>query len=203
MNKTCTTFNDENSLLLNQTVNELRRVIENMANLEASTEVLQQLKQQASVLAGLTAQHQGQKPIPQFHLNFSHDNINAFLPYGPFTGYFNPLAAPVEVELDGEKVIGKINFGSAYEGPPNSVHGGIISGVFDQLLAIATTVHKIPGPTAYLTTNYHLPTPIKQDLRFEAWIDNIEGRKVFVKGVCLAGGETLSSAEGLFIKFNQ
>jgi acyl-coenzyme A thioesterase PaaI-like protein len=115
------------------------------------------------------------------------------------SGRYSPLAPPVELSVEGSHVVGVVTFASAYEGPPGSVHGGIVAGVYDQLLAFANIVGGVPGPTASLSVQYRRPTPLGVELRFEAWTERAEGRKVWARGTCHVGGEQVSEAEGLFI----
>jgi acyl-coenzyme A thioesterase PaaI-like protein len=100
--------------------------------------------------------------------------------------------------------VGRVTFGEAYEGPPDSVHGGIIASSYDQMLAFACMAHDAGGPTATLTVQFRKPTPLRVPLRFEAWIDRIEGRKVFARGTChTPDGEVVSESEGLFVRFQR
>jgi acyl-CoA thioesterase FadM len=68
-----------------------------------------------------------------------------------------------------------------------------------QILAIANLANGVGGPTASLTVTYKRPTPLHTPLRFEAWTDRIDGRKVWARGRCHAGDELVSESEGLFI----
>jgi hypothetical protein len=97
------------------------------------------------------------------------------------------------------KVIGKVRYGYAYEGPPGCVHGGIIAAAFDEVLGFAQSLSGKPGMTGTLTIRYRKPTPLDTDLVFEGWVDRIEGRKIFTVGHCRVGDEVTAEAEGLFI----
>ena len=55
------------------------------------------------------------------------------------------------------------------------------------------------GPTASLQLHYRRPTPLQVPLRFEAWQDRVEGRRVYTRGRLLVGDRTTVEAEGLFI----
>jgi acyl-CoA thioesterase FadM len=56
-----------------------------------------------------------------------------------------------------------------------------------------------PGMTGTLTIRYRTPTPLHTDLRFEAVLDRIEGRKLFCSARLLAGETLCAEAEGIFI----
>jgi acyl-coenzyme A thioesterase PaaI-like protein len=117
----------------------------------------------------------------------------------PMVGEHNPIAPPVEVKRDGETVLGRVNLGAAYEGPPGYVHGAIIAGIFDMLLGMANLASGNPGMTGTLTVRYRKPTPLHTDLSFEAKTDRREGRKIIAVGTLHAGGELTAEAEGTFV----
>ncbi len=97
------------------------------------------------------------------------------------------------------KVVGRVRYGYAYEGPPGCVHGGVIAAAFDEVLGFAQSLSGRPGMTGTLTIRYRKPTPLYTDLVFEGWVERVEGRKIFTAGVCKAGELVTAEAEGLFI----
>jgi acyl-coenzyme A thioesterase PaaI-like protein len=114
-------------------------------------------------------------------------------------GKSNPIAAPIIVWIEDERVLGKATMGWQYEGPPNCVHGGFIAALFDQFLGIGQKITKQPGFTGTLTTKYLKPTPLNTELRLEGWVDKIEGRKNFLVGEMWAGDVLTATCEGIFI----
>ena len=42
-------------------------------------------------------------------------------------------------------------------------------------------------------------TPLKTELRFRAWLDRVEGRKVYTKGELYAGDLLVAKSHGVFI----
>ncbi len=117
----------------------------------------------------------------------------------PLDGKSNPIAAPIIVWVEGDRAYGRANMGWQYEGPPNSVHGGFVAALFDQFLGIAQKITGQPGFTGTLTIKYLKPTPLDTELRFEGWVDRIEGRKNFLQGELWAGDVLTATAEGIFI----
>ena len=57
-----------------------------------------------------------------------------FFPYSPVVGPLNPVAPPLVVTFDGERLRGRVTLSATYAGPPGAVHGGIVAMVFDELL---------------------------------------------------------------------
>ncbi|WP_101758810.1 PaaI family thioesterase [Oceanicoccus sp. KOV_DT_Chl] len=117
----------------------------------------------------------------------------------PLDGKSNPIAAPIIVWTENDRVYGRANMGWQYEGPPNSVHGGFVAALFDQFLGVGQKITGQPGFTGTITIKYLKPTPIATDLRLEGWVDRIEGRKNFLVGEMWAGDVKTATCEGVFI----
>ena len=79
------------------------------------------------------------------------------------------------------------------------MHGGIIAGIFDEILGIANIAAGVGAMTGTLTIVYRSPTPLYAELRLEAHTDRIDGRKVHTVGTLHAGDRLCAEANGLFI----
>lgn len=136
---------------------------------------------------------------PEFFAGFDHS---------PFIGLANPLSPPIELSQESDRVLGRVRFGAAYEGPPGCVHGGYVAAAFDELLGAAQSVAGTAGMTARLEIDYRRPTPLGQPLVLEGWLESIEERKTWARGVLRAdqpGGDpeaVLAEARALFISFD-
>jgi acyl-coenzyme A thioesterase PaaI-like protein len=126
-------------------------------------------------------------------------DLAALFDHSPLLGKANPLAPPIEISVEDDKVIGRVTFGSAYEGPPGCVHGGYLAATFDEVLGGAQSLGGRPGMTGTLTVRYRSPTPLHTPLRFEGELERVEGRKNFTVGRCYAGDLVTAEAEGIFI----
>ncbi|HJM35168.1 MAG TPA: PaaI family thioesterase [Acidimicrobiales bacterium] len=128
--------------------------------------------------------------------------------YSLFRGESNPLAPPVRIskneDSEGkEVVVGEVSFDQTREGPPRTVHGGMIAAVFDDVLSgVLSSAGAAGSVTGKLTIRYRRPTPINTDLRFEAWIDHQQGRRLTAQAHCLANGEVTAEAEALFVRID-
>lgn len=118
----------------------------------------------------------------------------------PLAGLSNPIAPPVNHWIDGDLAFATCECGWAYEGPPGSVHGGIVAAIFDQFLGMAQIIGGQPGMTAYLNMSYHNRTPLNTELKLEGKLLRIEGRKTFMRGEMFADGTMTASCEGLFVQ---
>ena len=125
-----------------------------------------------------------------------------FFDHSPLIGKANPLASPIDIKIEGDKVIGTATFGTAYEGPPGCVHGGFVAASFDEILGAAQSMSGLPAMTGTLTIRYRKPTPLHRELRFEGELVKVEGRKVFAEGRVYAGDTLTAEAEGIFVTIN-
>lgn len=123
----------------------------------------------------------------------------AFFDHSPMLGRANPLAPPIELWRDGDVLRGRATFGSAYEGPPGSVHGGYVAAAFDEVLGSTQSLAGRPGMTAHLGVDYRSPTPLRTELSFTGWVVGVEGRKTYTRGTLHAGDRLCAEAEGLFV----
>ncbi len=131
----------------------------------------------------------------------------AFLAHGALRGTENPVAPPL-VLTDGTRADGApakvatVTMSLAYEGPPHGVHGGFVAALFDDVLGAAQGLVADPGVTGRLTVRYRHITPVEEELRFEAWIESDDGKRIVAKATCHAGGGELltAEAEALFVR---
>ncbi|WP_297725729.1 PaaI family thioesterase [Mycobacterium sp.] len=116
-------------------------------------------------------------------------------------GLCNPIAPPVVVHHDGGgRCWSEFVLGSAYEGPPKLVHGGVSALVLDHMLGEAASEGlSKPRFTGTITVKYLRGTPLGP-LRSEAWIDRREGVKVFARGFISDAAGITVEAEGVFIE---
>ncbi|GAC1313808.1 MAG: PaaI family thioesterase [Acidimicrobiales bacterium] len=115
------------------------------------------------------------------------------------SGHSNPVAAPLQLELRGDRVFGWAEYPAQYEGPPGCLHGGFVAAAFDDLLGVAQLLSGQAGYTGTLTVRMRRPTPLFRRIDYEAWVDRTEGRKIIVRGTASHDDELLAEAEGIFI----
>lgn len=117
-------------------------------------------------------------------------------------GRSNPLAPDLNMwfDEDQERAFGTVTCGWAYEGPPFHIHGGFVAAIFDQFMGMAQIIGKQPGMTGTLKTRYLRPTPLNRELRLEARLLRVEGRKTVIKAEMRDGDTVTAECEGLFIR---
>ena len=130
-------------------------------------------------------------------------DVGAFFDQSPLIGLANPLAPPITISRSGQKTaLASVTFGSAYEGPPGAVHGGFVAAAFDEVLGYVQSLSGAPGMTGTLKVRYIRPTPLHQELLFEAEITGVEGRKIFTEGRVRADEVLTAEAQGIFISID-
>jgi acyl-coenzyme A thioesterase PaaI-like protein len=131
-----------------------------------------------------------------------------YLPRSPVVGQASPIApGSIDWELidDTEhpgrrRCVATGTMTAAYEGPPRFVHGGVIALVFDELLGIANIASGCPGMTGSLTIKYRRPTPLYAALRWEAWVEEVHGRRIRSRATVHHNGELCAEADGIFVQ---
>ncbi len=118
----------------------------------------------------------------------------------PLAGWSNPIAPPLNMWIEGEVAYGSCTCGWTYEGPPGSVHGGVVASIFDQFLGMCQLIGDQPGMTGYLHVNYHNRTPLNTELKLEGRFLRVEGRKNIISAEMVADGVRTASAEALFVQ---
>ncbi len=143
------------------------------------------------------------RPLRGFAEASTSGDPRAFYDNSPLSGPANPLAPPLTMRINGNRVEGRATFGIAYEGPPGHVHGGYVAAAFDEVLGMVQSMTGNPGMTGTLTVRYRRPTPLHEELVFEGQVDRVEGRKIFTTCRLMAGEVLCAEAEGIFISVGQ
>jgi acyl-coenzyme A thioesterase PaaI-like protein len=133
-------------------------------------------------------------------LEFEVDRPGARMPLSPFAGELNPIAPPLDLRYDGDRLIGTAVLGKAYVGPPGTVHGGVVAGLMDQMVAAAGQRFDLGGVTARMTVEFRRPTPLGAALELAGWLepqDDTSSRVRRVRAEIRAGGEITVAAEAL------
>ena len=100
-----------------------------------------------------------------------------------------------------DRVEGTVSFGRWFMGGGMAAHGGAVALLFDEVLGIqAGMAAGGMTRTAYLKVDYRALTPIDIPLTTTAWVDRVEGRKLFVRGELRHGDALCAEADGLFLQ---
>lgn len=171
--------------------------------LDAPLAVFEQLAADADALEARVAAVAGAKPVPRFALPMDPGHPDGVLPYSPVTGRLNPIAPPVDASVQDGRLIAQVILGPPYEGAVGFAHGGVIAMIWDQVLALANVIRGTGGPTGELSVRYRAPSPLGRPLRFEAWHESHDGRRIRSQGHCHVGDVLVSEAEGTFVELDR
>ena len=114
----------------------------------------------------------------------------------------NILAVPVDLHVtEAGRIDGTAQFRRYHLGRNGAVHGGAVAHMFDSLLGF--TAFKLSGSraqrTAFLHVDYRKIVPVERQVRVDAGIDEIVGRKIVVSGRIVDGPDVLAEANALFV----
>lgn len=118
-------------------------------------------------------------------------------------GHGHPLMPPWRVVESGpDEVTMRGHFTRFHVGGNGAVHGGVIPLFYDWHFGMVVSAAGRPDSrTAYLHVDYRRVTPTDEPLMSRAWIDKVDGRKLFIRAAMIdAEGNVLSEANGLMIK---
>jgi acyl-coenzyme A thioesterase PaaI-like protein len=181
-------------------VREVKRVIELVAHLDSDAfdpgavdTLAARVHELGDILEGMPSLHArgglGSQPGPQ----------GSLLERSGISGRSNPLAPPVQWTVGEERTTGSAVYSPAYEGPVGHVHGGFVAAAFDDLMGAAQVTSGQAGYTGTLTVRMIRPTPLGRRIDYEAGIDRVEGRKIWVWATSSWDGERLAEASIVFI----
>lgn len=103
-------------------------------------------------------------------------------------------------EADGA-LVGRVWFGPWCEGPPGHAHGGSMAAVLDDAIGKVGWLNGHRVVAARITVHFRRLLPLGTDATLEAWIHEVDGRKVHTRGRLVDDdGSPFAEAEGLFIE---
>ncbi|MCA2304016.1 PaaI family thioesterase [Mycobacterium intracellulare] len=115
-------------------------------------------------------------------------------------GLRNPIAPPLVIHHEPDGLVwSEFVLGAAYEGPPDTVHGGMCALVLDHVLGATAHQPDKPAFTGTLTLRYRRPTALGRPLRAQAHVERVEGVKTFAVGHLADEHGVTVEAEGIFI----
>lgn len=99
-----------------------------------------------------------------------------------------------------DRLVGRAWFGAGAEGPPGHAHGGAMAAVLDEAMGSCGWLAGYPVVAAHIEADFKRMLPLGTDARLEAWVERIEGRKVFIQGLLAdEEGDLFASSRGVFV----
>jgi acyl-coenzyme A thioesterase PaaI-like protein len=112
----------------------------------------------------------------------------------------NPAGIAMRMERDGERVRGAVTLDRRHEGAPGYAHGGAVSAILDDALGMLLFVLRRPAVTARLEVDFRRPAFIGHPFGVEAWVDEVDGRKLWLRAELREAGEVVAAARSLFLE---
>jgi acyl-coenzyme A thioesterase PaaI-like protein len=185
-------------------VDDLRDILERISDRELEPAAALRAREHA---AALLAELDGPRRTRWYEVDDGGDLFEHARAYvdkmSPWRGKLNGVAVPFDVrwaDPESQRVTGHVSVPRRYEGPPHAVHGGVVAGLFDDLLGGVQALAPPIGLTAKLEITYRQPTPVETELLFEGWVHDNGERHMRAKGTCHAGGTLTAEATALFIR---
>jgi acyl-coenzyme A thioesterase PaaI-like protein len=112
----------------------------------------------------------------------------------------NPAGVGMRMERDGERVRGSVELDRRHEGAPGYAHGGAVTTILDDALGMLLFVLRRPAVTARIEVDFRRPAYIGRPFDVEAWVDRVDGRKLWMVATMRDGGEVVAEARSLFLE---
>ena len=115
-------------------------------------------------------------------------------------GKNNPIGLHLTFKFDGERIFTNKILSREYQGYENTVHGGIISTMLDEIMCkfIDAKYHE-KALTGRLDVRFKYPTPINQEVKITAWQENQRKNIITMRStVETADGVITAEATALF-----
>jgi acyl-coenzyme A thioesterase PaaI-like protein len=112
----------------------------------------------------------------------------------------NPAGIGMRMERDGERVRGSVTLDRRHEGAPGYAHGGAVSTILDDALGMLLFVLRRPAVTARLEVDFRRPAYLGRPFDVDAWVDEVDGRKLWMRAELREQGEVIATARSLFLE---
>ncbi|KAK6586050.1 hypothetical protein PZA11_001107 [Diplocarpon coronariae] len=102
-----------------------------------------------------------------------------------------------------DEILALLKLGRGLNGHIDTAHGGLLCVILDEMIGNAAEYQRSAGTstmTAYLNVTYRKPVSTPGTVLVRAWVERVEGRKIFGRGVVEDGeGVVCASGEALFL----
>ena len=178
----------------------IRDVLHRMVQTSAPNEVIEAAAADVEAAAERFAPYTNKSMYEGFAESANAGEPFGFFDHSPMLGQANPLAPPIQLWLEGDRIRGHRHVRRRLRGPARAACTAATSRRPSTRCSGSTqSLSGSPGMTGRLTVHYRKPTPLETELRFVGWIESVEGRKILTKGELWAGDLLCAEAEGLFI----
>lgn len=121
-------------------------------------------------------------------------DLRRTIPYSPFLGDLNPTSGKATIGIDGDAVRGTVTMSPIHAGPIQTVHGGVVAALLDELTSLAIMAAGHVGYTQTLTVNYRRPTPLGAEIELWACTAGQTGKVFLTSAEVRHNGDVTASA---------
>jgi hypothetical protein len=177
----------------------VRRLLGVALSMETSSDELRELTSQLAAAERALAASGPDSTAPRVGPDAPADG-RVYLDHSRDIGAFNPVFPLYEIEVEGDRAAGTVEFPIPYEGPPGVVHGGFVAVFFDAVVQHHNCDVGVAGKTTRLDVSFRRPTPLLTLLRFEiersAHADRIESTARLLRGDKVCAEATMHAIAG-------
>jgi acyl-coenzyme A thioesterase PaaI-like protein len=177
----------------------VRRLLGVALSMETSTDELRQLTAQLEEAERALAASVPASSGPRVGDDAEGDG-RVYLDHSRDIGAFNPVFPLYEIEVEGDRATGTVEFPIPYEGPPGVVHGGFIAVFFDAVVQHHNCDVGVAGKTTRLDVSFRRPTPLRMPLTFdiERWAsaERVESHARLLRGDKVCAEATMHAIAG-------
>ncbi len=101
---------------------------------------------------------------------------------------------------EGDAVVTELTFSDLHQGAPSLAHGGAVAAVADDLLGHALRLVGAQAVTRRLEVDYLAPVVLGQPHRARAWVEAVEGRKIWLRFELTGPLGRCATATALFVR---
>ncbi|MFL5780549.1 MAG: PaaI family thioesterase [Thermoleophilaceae bacterium] len=112
----------------------------------------------------------------------------------------NPAGLGMRMERDGDRVRGFVQLDQRHQGAPGYAHGGAVTTILDDALGMLLFILRRPAVTARIEVDFRRPAYLGRPFEAEAWVERIEGRKLWLEAALRDDGELIAEARALFLE---
>ncbi|HVL91580.1 MAG TPA: PaaI family thioesterase [Actinomycetota bacterium] len=115
-------------------------------------------------------------------------------------GNDHPTGLHLQMSGGGNRVEGHFVVTEHHQGAPGLAHGGVIAAAMDEGMGFVLYLLATPAVTARIEVDFRRPVPVGSTLELLGVIDQVEGRKIWVRMTGSLDGEVAVRSQALFLK---
>lgn len=117
----------------------------------------------------------------------------------PVSGAANPFGIGLRLTRHRDTAVGTVRLDAGFEGAPGRAHGGVVAACIDETMGAMLPIVGTMAFTGSLSITYLAPCPLHTEIKFRAWLDHRDGRKLYIKTTGESSDGVFVTADAVFI----